>query len=141
MKTMESTNTTGRPGRPRRSPENLRRHPLRVAVSAVELEAIRARAETRGQRLAVYIRRCALIGSPHAQELLDLLSRLLAQLRGVAANLNQASHRANRILATQPDPGAVETEQQQIVAALAEVRRLMADIRVTVSELTKGPRP
>lgn len=107
----------------------------------MELELIHTRAETRRQRLAVYMRRCALIGSPHAQELLDLPSRLLAQLRGVAANLNQASHRANRILATSAGPGGVEAEQQQIVTALAEIRELMAGIRSTVSELTKGSRP
>lgn len=136
---MDKTNTTRRRGRPRRAPEHLRNRSLRVAVSTSELEAISARAQSRGQRLAVYIRRCALIGSPQVTELLDLLGRLLAQLRGLASNINQASHRANLELSKKDtDPATVRAEQAAIAGALGDVRELMGSTRDAVARLTTG---
>ena len=80
-----------------------------------------------------------MIGSPLVQELLDLLSRLLAQLRGLASNINQASHRANLLLTKDhPDRAAAAVEQREIAGTLAEVRQLMTEIREAVSRLTTG---
>lgn len=124
-------------GRPRRKPGELRRHTLRISVSDTELKAIRARAIARRQRLSVYGRGCCLLGSAQATEQLDALARFLAQMRGVAANINQASHRANIALcADPPDRAALEREQSEIVAMLPDVRGFMRDTRALLKSLT-----
>ena len=139
---MDSNNNRQPRGRPRRSPENLRRHALRVAVSDLELEQITVRAKACGLSVAAYLRRCALVGSPVVQGLLDLLARLLAQFRGVANNINQASHRANLILAKDtPDPAAADAAQTEIVGTLGAVRTFAADMKPVVAGLTTGGEP
>lgn len=127
-------NTTRPRGRPRRAPEHLRNLSLHVAVSRTEYEQLTVQAERSGQRLSAYIRRAALVGSPVVHELLGLLTRLLAQWRGLTANLNQASHRANIELVKQDgDPAVVRAEQAQIAGASAELAQLVAETRAAVT--------
>lgn len=108
-----------------------------MAVSRTEYEQLRTQAGRSGQRLSAYIRRAALVGSPVVHELLGLLTRLLAQWRGLTANLNQASHRANlELVKKDADPAAVRAEQAQIAGASAEVAQLVNETRAAVSRFS-----
>jgi hypothetical protein len=126
-------------GRPRAA--DPRRHRLRVAVSERELETIRARAG--GRRLSRYLRAAALVGSPEAAALIDALSRALALARGVSANLNQYSHRANSIMAaakggTGLDLVSLAAEQAAMAALERDVRAWMDEMRNAVQALRGG---
>lgn len=108
-----------------------------MAVSRTEYEQLRAQADRSGQRLSAYIRRAALVGSPVVHELLGLLTRLLAQWRGLTANLNQASHRANlELVKKDADPAAVRAEQAQIAGATAELAQLVSETRAAVTRFS-----
>jgi hypothetical protein len=90
----------------RRPPEALRTHTLRLAVTTRELDTIRERAARAGQRLGPHLRSCALIGSADSASLIDALVRQRAEMRGALGNLNQASHRANLLIAAARDGAA-----------------------------------
>ena len=117
-------------GRPRSA--DPRRHRLRVAVSNAELSTITKRAG--GRHVSRYLRACALVGSPQAAALVEGLARSLAQARGVCANLNQYSHRANTVLAAASAAGGLDLpaliDEQRAMAALeGDVRAWMAEMR------------
>lgn len=96
----------------------------------MEYGQLLALAERAGKRLARYVRDSALAGSPIALEFLGLRTLLLAQWRGIGANLNQASHRSNlELVKRDADPAALRAEQAQIAAASAEIVQLAAETR------------
>lgn len=135
----------GPPGRPSLEPHRRRRNRIRVALTDAELDQLRVRAARQGQRLGPHIRSCALAGSAQAAELISLLGQMLGQARGVAGNLNQASHRANLLLAVgresgRLDVGAIEQEQRAIAGALSDIRHWMDDVRHVVAMLTGSER-
>ena len=129
-------------GRPRR-PENLLRvHTLRVSVSTPELEQIRARAQSRGLRAGPYLRRAALLGSSETDARLVALGRLLLEFRGVAANLNQHSHRANLLIAEARGQGrhldldAIENAQRAMAELAPHVEHTAASVRAALAQIT-----
>jgi hypothetical protein len=127
-------------GRPRAA--DPRRHRLRVAVSERELETIRARAG--GRRVSRYLRACALVGSPEAAALIDAITRALALARGVSANLNQHSHRANTLIAAAKggsagiDVAGLAGEQRAMYELEKDLRRWMDEMRSAVQALRGG---
>lgn len=120
----------------------LRVHTIRLSVTGRELEAIRARAARSGQRLGPHLRSCALLGSAESAALIDALVRQLAEMRGALSNLNQASHRANLLIAAARggaanlDLHALEQEQREILAFEEAIRRWMAETRATLGDIT-----
>lgn len=136
----------GATGRPALEPSRRRRNRVRVALTDTELTDLRARAARAGRRLGPHLRACALAGNAQAAELIQLLVQMLGQARGVSSNLNQASHRANLLLAIAResagslDVAALEEEQRAITSALKEIRAWMADVRHVVALLTGGER-
>lgn len=127
-------------GRPRRPDGHLREHTLRVSVSPSELASIRDRARSRGLRAGPYLRRAALLGSGETDALLVALSRALLELRGLAANANQHSHRANIVLAAAGPAGldvhALAAEQASMAALAGEIARASAAVRAAIAGIT-----
>jgi hypothetical protein len=110
-------------------------------VSGPELERIRARAAAAGVRLGPHLRACALIGSAESVDVIDGLRRTLAHARGALANLNQAGHRGNLLIAaaqaggTGLDLRGLLDEQRQILALEREIRAWMEETRATLSRI------
>ena len=125
----------------RRPAEALRTHTLRLSVTDSELETIRARAGRAGLRLGPHLRSCALLGSAESAELIDALARLRGEMRGALGNLNQASHRANLLIAATRagaaglDLAALLDEQRQILALEKEIRDWMDETRSMLARL------
>jgi len=125
----------------RRTPDALRTHTIRLSVTSAELDTIRTRAARAGQRLGPHLRSCALIGSAESARLIDALVRQLAEMRGVCANLNQAGHRANLLIAAARggaaglDLVALEAEQRQILALERAIRDWMAETRAMLDRI------
>jgi len=125
----------------RRPPAALRTHTIRLSVTAGELETIRTRAARAGQRLGPHLRSCTLIGSAESARLIDALVRQLAEMRGVCANLNQSSHRANLLIAAARggaaglDLAELEKEQREILALERAIRRWMDETRETLARI------
>ena len=126
-----------------RRPESaLRVHTIRLSVSDRELDMIRTRAARSGLRLGPHLRSCALLGSAESAALIDALVRQLAEMRGALSNLNQASHRANLLIAAARggaanlDLQALEREQREILALEDAIRRWMDETRATLGEIT-----
>ena len=129
-------------GRPRR-PENLLRvHTLRVSVSTPELEQIRDRAQSRGLRAGQYLRRAALLGSSETDALIVTLGRLLLELRGLAGNFNQYSHRGNLLIAEARGAGrpldvdALEREQAGMAGLAHAIEHTAASVRAALAQIT-----
>lgn len=128
----------------RRPPEALRTHTLRLAVTTRELDTIRERAARAGQRLGPHLRSCALIGSADSASLIDALVRQRAEMRGALGNLNQASHRANLLIAAARDGAAgldlagLLEEQREILALERAIRDWMAETRETLARIGGG---
>lgn len=125
----------------RRPPELLRVHTLRLSVSTAELAQIRARAARAGVRIGPHLRVCALLGSAESAALIDALTRLRGEMRGALGNLNQASHRANLLIAaaqaggTGLDLPALEAEQREILALEREIRTWMNETRAMLARI------
>jgi hypothetical protein len=125
----------------RRPVEALRVHTLRLSVSTAELETIRTRATRSGQRLGPHLRSCALLGSADSAALIDALTRLRGEMRGALGNLNQASHRANLLIAaaqaggTGLDLRGLIDEQRQILSLEREIRSWMEETRETLARI------
>lgn len=126
----------------RRPPDALRVHTIRLSVTGRELDTIRTRAARSGQRLGPHLRSCALLGSAESAALIDALVRQLAEMRGALSNVNQASHRANLLIAAARggaanlDLQALEREQREILALEEAIRRWMDETRATLGEIT-----
>ncbi len=125
-----------------RRPESaLRVHTIRLSVSDRELDRISARAARSGQRLGPHLRSCALLGSAESQQIIDALTRILAQARGALGNLNQASHRSNVLIAAARDGAAgldltgLLQEQREILALEEAIRRWMDETRETLARI------
>lgn len=129
-------------GTPRRPPEALRIHTLRVSVSDIELAAIRDRARSRGLRTGPYLRRAAVIGSAEVDTLIVTLSRLLLELRGLAGNFNQHSHRANLLVAEARGAGrtidldALVREQAGMAGLAASIETTARAVRTALVQIT-----
>lgn len=129
-------------GRPRRPEELLRVHTLRVSVSTPELEQIRARSRARGLRAGPYLRRAALLGSGETDALIVTLGRLLLELRGLAGNFNQHSHRANLLIAEARGAGrpldlaGLEHEQRAMAGLVPSVEATAASVRTALAQIT-----
>lgn len=129
-------------GRPRRPDASIRVHTLRVSVSDLELAAIRDRARSRGLRMGPYLRRAAVIGSAEVDQLLVTLARLQLELRGLAGNVNQHSHRANLLVAEARGAGrtidldAVGEEQRAMAGLTDELARTAGAVREAVADIT-----
>jgi hypothetical protein len=112
-----------------------------LAVTTRELDTIRERAARAGQRLGPHLRFCALIGSAESAQLIDALTRQRAEMRGALGNLNQASHRANVLIAaarggaTGLDLAELEKEQREILALEHAIRDWMAETRETLARI------
>jgi len=125
----------------RRPPAALRTHTIRLSVTSAELDTIRTRANRAGQRLGPHLRSCALIGSAESARLIDALVRQRAEMRGALSNLNQASHRANLLIAAARggaaglDLVALEAEQREILALESAIRRWMDETRETLARI------
>lgn len=125
----------------RRPAEALRTHTLRLSVTASELDAIRNRAARAGLRLGPHLRSCALIGSAKSAELIGTLACLRGEMRGALGNLNQASHRANLLIAAARegaaglDLAALLDEQRQILALEKEIRDWMDETRSVLTRI------
>jgi hypothetical protein len=119
----------------------LRVHTIRLSVSDRELDAIRARAARSRQRLGPHLRTCALLGSAESAQLIDELTRLRGEMRGALGNLNQASHRANLLIAAAKagaaglDLAGLLEEQRQILALESEIRRWMEETRAALARI------
>lgn len=119
----------------------LRTHTIRLSVSDRELETLRVRAARSGQRLGPHLRSCALIGSAESASIIDALTRLRGEMRGALGNLNQASHRANLLIAAAKagaaglDLPALEQEQRQILALEREIRCWMDETRAALARI------
>jgi hypothetical protein len=130
------------PGRPRRPEGALRVHTLRVSVSTPELDQIRVRARARGLRAGPYLRRAAVLGSSETDALITTLSRLLLELRGLASNFNQYSHRANLLIADargsgrQLDTAALAAEQAAMVERAQAIESTATAAREALSQIT-----
>jgi len=124
-------------GRPKLDPARKRCRRLRLAVTDAELAQIGAQAAALGLRPGVYLRSAALLGGPDGVGAVDVLARLLAQLRGVAGNLNQYSHRANVALAQDPPDLALARAEQSAMASLeSDLSALAGEIRAALSALS-----
>ena len=125
----------------RRPTEALRAHTIRLSVTSAELDWIRARAAAAGVRLGPHLRACALIGSAESVDVIDGLRRTLAHARGALGNLNQASHRANLLIAQAKagaaglDLAGLLDEQRQILALEREIRAWMDETRETLARI------
>lgn len=134
-----SRRTTGRHRRPE---DLLRVHTLRLSVSDIELAQIRARVARSGLRAGPYLRRAALMGSSETDALIMTLSRLLLELRGLAGNFNQYSHRANLVIAEARGAGrpidlpALEAQQAAMAALAGSIDATTETVRAAVAQIT-----
>lgn len=128
--------------RHRRPPEALRVHTLRLSVSAAELAQIRARAARAGLRAGPYLRRAALLGSAETDALIVTLGRLLLELRGLAGNFNQHSHRGNLLIAEARGGGrpldlpGLAAEQAAMAALAGSIAATATAVRGALGEIT-----
>ena len=126
----------------RRPIEALRVHTVRLSVSAAELDQIRARAARSGLRLGPYLRRAAVLGSAETDAVIVNLSRLLLELRGLAGNFNQHSHRGNLLIAEARGGGrpidlpALEVEQAAMAQLGGAINSTLARVRETLGQIT-----
>jgi hypothetical protein len=125
----------------RRPADALRVHTIRLSVSGPELDQIRARASRAGQRLGPHLRACALIGSAESTQIIDALVRLRGEMRGALGNLNQASHRANLLIAAARDGAGgldlagLAQEQREILALEVKLRDWMDESRALLARI------
>ncbi len=129
--------------RAHRRPESaLRTHTIRLSVTSTELDTIRTRAARSGQRLGPHLRSCALVGSAESAQLIDALVRMRGEMRGALANLNQAAHHANLLIAAARsgavglDLVALEQEQRAILDLERALRDWMDETRATLARIT-----
>ena len=126
----------------RQPPEALRVHTLRLSVSDIELAQIRARATRSGLRTGPYLRRAAVLGSSDTDALIVILSRLLLELRGLAGNFNQHSHRGNLLIAEARGGGrpielpALEAQQAAMAALAVGIDATAAAVRAAADQIT-----
>jgi hypothetical protein len=89
-----------------------------------------------------YLRRAAVIGSAEVDQLLVTLARLQLELRGLAGNVNQHSHRANLLVAEARGAGrtidldAVGEEQRAMAGLTDELARTAGAVREAVADIT-----
>lgn len=111
-------------GNPKKPPEKLRRHTVKVSLNDAELERLTQKAQ--GRSLATYCREAALGGSAPASPLLavpPVNREKWMELGKVGSNLNQIARHLNRGEWVEAD-----AIQQTVEATLAELRKLRREL-------------